>query len=62
MSERSAATTPSAADFIAYAKLMNGTCPTCGTIKAHDHTPRCKCLADLSPLGGGPNPEAGRAR
>lgn len=49
-------------DFLAYARLMNGTCPTCGTINAHDGTPRCKCLADLSPMGGGPNPWKERAQ
>lgn len=45
-----------AADLLGYARLMNGTCSTCGTINAHDGSPRCKCLRDLSPMGGGPKP------
>ena len=34
---------PDAADFLAYARLMNGVCPSCGTINAQDGTPRCEC-------------------
>lgn len=51
---------PTAVDFIGYARLMNGVCAFCGTIRAHDGSPRCACYADLSPLGGGKNPEADR--
>ena len=47
---------PTPIDYINYARLMNGECPTCHTIKAADGSPRCKCLRDLSPMGGGPNP------
>lgn len=39
---------PTAADFLAYAALMNGRCEKCGTIKTHDHKPRCSCHADDS--------------
>jgi hypothetical protein len=35
--------TPTAADFITYARLMNGSCAKCGKVYAHDGTPRCKC-------------------
>jgi hypothetical protein len=31
------------ADFLLFAKFMNGTCPKCGRINAHDGTPRCDC-------------------
>ena len=35
--------TPSVADFITYARLMNGVCEKCGKVKTHDKKLRCKC-------------------
>lgn len=43
---------PTASDFIAYARLMNGTCPACGTINKYDGSPRCDCATKEAETNG----------